>query len=145
MRYALILALGTALSVGAVAALAQTPAKPEAPKPDEPKPATPKPGKPATPDLMGNLFFQHKGLVDMNAAEMGKSASGNASLGGSYFTIALTKQLRKSIKDFDRNGDNFAEWREFFAHLDRSTVEEAQRAGFFQRPHAFSFGEVVKN
>jgi hypothetical protein len=94
-----------------------------------------------TVDLLSNLFFQHKGLVDINAAEMGTSASGNANLGGSYFTVALTKELRKTIKDFDRNEDKFAEWREFFPYLHASTIAASKKGNFLQHPQAFSLGE----
>lgn len=110
-------------------------------------PVDPVPPKPATSqqaDLIANLFLQHKGLVDMNAAEMGKSASGSAGFGGSYFTIALVKQLRKAIKDIDRSGDGFAEWREFFPHLHGSTLAESAKANFVQQPQAFSLGEAMK-
>jgi hypothetical protein len=106
------------------------------------KPVEPEPTQPS--DLIGNLFFQHKGLVDINAAEIGKSASGKFNMGGSYFTIALCDELHKTIKEIDQNNDGFAEWREFFPGLDQATVAVSQKAFFFQRPQAFALGEAVK-
>ncbi len=112
----------------------------------EPKPRDPSPEMIIVKksDLLTHLFFQHKGIVDINSSKVGKSSSGNARLGGSYFTLAFVKLLRRPVNYFDKNDNKIAEWEEFFPHLDILTDREANRGRFSQRPVAFQLAKVME-
>ena len=90
--------------------------------------------------VLVHLLFHHKGIVDINAAKIGKSASGNARLGGSYFTVGLMNTLVLPVERVDRDKDGTAEWSELFPLLDSATLTASQRGGFAQRPVAFRLG-----
>ena len=100
MRYALILALGTALSVGAVAALAQTPAKPAAQAaatakydPTKPYPAYTAPRlKIGQPDLQG--FWANTTLTKMT-----RPAGVNALVYSEEDVAKLEHEMVKEIEE----------------------------------------------
>ncbi len=83
------------------------------------------------------LFLQHRGLVDINAAQTGKSASGTAQRGG-FFTSSLITLLSQPLEAIDVNRDRFVEWREFFPAVQRQTQRVGAAARFPQTPMAFA-------
>jgi hypothetical protein len=99
--------------------------------------------------LVQHLFFQHRGVVDITAAEPGTYAWGNADR-GSMFTCALSGLLAKTPADLDGDRDGFVTWDEFFKHLREQTnavFQEVQESNNVPReerktqfPHAFSLG-----
>jgi len=96
-----------------------------------------RPGQ-ANGTTLRDLLFRHQGVVDINAVRTGDFAYGNRTLGGSFFTVALTSLLAAPVARFDTNHDRFVEWREFFPLLQRGTREVAARGGLDQVPMAFS-------
>jgi hypothetical protein len=101
------------------------------------------PPTPSSGDLaLVHLLFHHKGVVDINASKIGESASGNAGLGGSYFTVALWKTMILPAPRIDSNNNGTAEWSEIFPMLDSATIEASQRGGFHQRPQAFKLAQA---
>jgi hypothetical protein len=68
------------------------------------------------------LFFQHRGTVDITAAEDGTGSYGDADHGG-VFTGALVSLMQKDLEDLDQNGDGFLSWKEFFPRLTRETED----------------------
>jgi hypothetical protein len=69
--------------------------------------------------VMHNLFFQHRGLVDITAST-GNEAFGDEHQGG-LFTRALGKLLRSRPEELDTNRDGFVDWKEFFPRLQKDT------------------------
>ncbi len=116
--------------------------------PNKPSPSPSQEEKPLPDDLVDadmvlvHLLFRHKGVVDINAVKIGKSASGNARLGGSYFTVGLLRTLMLPIDRIDTDQDGIAEWSEYFPHLASATVEASQRGGFYQNPAAFKLAQA---
>jgi len=97
------------------------------------------------------LLFQHRGLVDVTAAEDGKGAWGGEQ--GGVFTGSLVKLLKRDVKALDSDGDGFVSWKEFFPQLSKETEKEFKdfaaqaRANNehvsekTQRPRSFSLAE----
>jgi hypothetical protein len=95
------------------------------------------------------LFFQHRGTVDITAAEEGMGAYSDDQHGG-VFTRALVGLLEGELNNLDRDGDGFVSWKEFFPQLTEETEKkfkdfaDQQRADGktldqkTQRPHHFS-------
>lgn len=102
--------------------------------------------------IFRNLFFQHRGLVDITAA------TDNCSWGddhqGGLFTRNFGKVLANSrIQDVDDNHDGFVSWKEFFNKVQgltqktfsvwapkaRSEGEKIEQTS--QKPHAFALSE----
>ena len=102
---------------------------------------TPAPAFQTTGSAFRDLMFRHTGVVDIMAAKTGQAASGNRRLGGSYFTVALTKLLSKDGARFDLNGNGFVEWNEFFVQLQRETVAVSSKGGQTHTPQAVSYGQ----
>ncbi len=57
-----------------------------------------------------DLFYKHKGLLDIAAASPGQDAWANRVF-GAFFTYALTSSINYQV---DRNGDKFHSWKEVF-------------------------------
>jgi hypothetical protein len=67
--------------------------------------------------VMRCLFFQHRGLVDITAADKGTFAWFDGKVGG-MFTHALSHRLlRKPLAELDTNKDGFLTWAEFAEQL----------------------------
>jgi hypothetical protein len=113
--------------------------------------------------LLRQLFLEHRGTVDITAAELGQSAWATNLLGG-FFANALSEHLFSfDVKGHDVNGDGFVTWAEFFAPIRdqtqftyrsfRRSVLDDDAAKYSGRvvaalqkqeeqvPHAFSLGE----
>lgn len=104
------------------------------------------------PDVYRDLFFRHRGVVDVTAAERGQVAVGDMNLGG-VFTRSLTEvftQTERATLDEDKDGQ--VSWPEALRALKRSakstfglyhprglTVRGQRVAG--QTPHVF--GDVA--
>jgi hypothetical protein len=86
-----------------------------------------------------DLLFQHEGLVDINAARRGENCWGHIRR-GNCFTRALVELLGQPVSRFDRDGDGFVEWGEFYRALTLATRQEASRLGTSQSPQAFALG-----
>lgn len=69
--------------------------------------------------VVHNLFFQHRGVVDITAST-GNEAFGDEHQGG-IFTRTLGKLLKSKSAELDTNHDGFVEWKEFFPHLQKDT------------------------
>lgn len=83
----------------------------------------PAPG--ALPDvvrpLLRQLFLEHRGTVDITAAEVGQSAWATNLLGG-FFAHALTEHLFSfDVKGHDANKDGFVTWAEIFEPVRENT------------------------
>jgi hypothetical protein len=99
------------------------------------------------------LFFQHRGTVDITAAEDGTASFGDDQHGG-VFSNALVNLLESDLKRVDRDGDRFVTWKEFFPQVVRQTEKDfqdfaarARAAGEeveqkTQRPHSFALPEA---
>jgi hypothetical protein len=79
--------------------------------------------------VLRDLFFRHTGVVDINGCAKGALSHGTLQWGGSLFTIAFFDLARKKTADFDKNGDGFVEWSEFFPAWQSSTLKAGFRAG----------------
>lgn len=73
-----------------------------------------------------HLLFLHKGIADINGCEKGELSNGTVFWGGSLFTIAFLQLQMDAVAAFDKNGDGFIEWNEFFP-IWRDTCESAGR------------------
>lgn len=74
--------------------------------------------------VLRNLLFQHRGVVDITAAQDGTGSWGDDKHGG-IFTQSLCGLLRDQIKAFDK--DRFVSWKEFFPLLERRTEETFEK------------------
>ncbi len=79
--------------------------------------------------VLRDLLFRHTGVVDINGCKKGALSHGTMQWGGSLFTIAFFDLVRKKTADFDKNGDGFVQWSEFFPAWEQNTVQAGQRAG----------------
>jgi len=68
------------------------------------------------------LFFQHRGLVNITAAQDGTGSWGDNRHGG-VFTQSLCTLLKDDLQHLDKNKDQFISWKEFFEHLERKTQD----------------------
>jgi hypothetical protein len=69
------------------------------------------------------LFFEHRGVVDVNSSSYGESAWGDTEMGG-FFTSALSRGLGlKFIDPLDNDGDKFVTWNELFTTVRRDTQQ----------------------
>jgi hypothetical protein len=99
------------------------------------------------------LLFQHRGTVDITAAEDGTGSFGDDQHGG-VFTGALVTLLEGDLQALDKNHDGFLTWKEFFPLLARETEKRfkdfADRARAnneyvdqkTQRPRSFVLGDA---
>jgi hypothetical protein len=67
------------------------------------------------------LFFQHRGTVDITAAEDDTAAYGDDR--GGVFTSALVSLLQGDVKTLDTDNDGFVSWKEVFPLLSRKTED----------------------
>ena len=96
------------------------------------------------------LFFQHKGMLDISATSPGEYAFGRSTEGG-----FLTSALISSIASEDLNQDEFVSWAEVFA-LTQILVQDRYRMALApeqmppdmgqatQTPHAYSLPAPVR-
>lgn len=85
---------------------------------------------PAEWEAFKQLFFQHRGMVDITAAEDGTIGWVNNRNGG-FFTQCLVKLFCEPIAALDRNGNGFVTWSEFSHRLTQDTNQlflKARRA-----------------
>ena len=73
-----------------------------------------------------NLFLQHKGTLDITAAEPGHYAWGSTDIGG-YFTVAL---MQSFTTESDTNQDRFLTWEEVFKNTKWKTDELFEQTVF---------------
>jgi len=78
------------------------------------------------------LFFQHRGTVDLTAAEDGTGAYADDQHGG-VFTGALVTLLNRDLKTLDTDRDGFLSWKEFFPQLSRGTADQFEKFAEQQR------------
>lgn len=102
---------------------------------------------------LDNLFFGHRGVVDLTAAADGEASWGDPMNGG-LFTRTLAAQLLRPRTALDADGDKFISWKEFFPAVQKGTEGEYKAWSArmrargeeidqpTQRPNAFSLGEV---
>jgi hypothetical protein len=80
-----------------------------------------------------NLFLQHKGVLDITAAESGHYAWGSTDIGG-YFTVGL---LQSFTAESDMDRDRFLTWREVFEAAQQRTD------GFFKQTNFQSTDKIM--
>lgn len=87
-------------------------------------------------DVLRQLFFEHKGFLNLTATSLGHVAMGSADEGG-WFTKALIEgMLPAELSELDRNPqDGFVSWEEVFelttVHLNH--IYQASLANFSER------------
>jgi hypothetical protein len=67
--------------------------------------------------VVSRLFFRQRGVIDITAAELGKSASGDTEVGG-FFTASLIELLRRG----DPLDETYSSWDAFFPLLKAETA-----------------------
>jgi hypothetical protein len=72
-----------------------------------------------------NLFFQHRGIVDITAST--NEASWGDDVRGGLFTRSLRAGIEGKVADIDANKDGFVTWAEFFPVLVKKTNDEYLR------------------
>jgi hypothetical protein len=81
--------------------------------------------------VLSHLFFRHRGLVDITAAEKGTSAWFDTAVGGMFTQALMGRLLRKPLAELDTDKDGFLTWRELAEELKEETnrvfLEEKQR------------------
>jgi hypothetical protein len=87
--------------------------------------------------VLRQLFFQHRGIVEINAAKMGYKSYGNTKI-GDFFTRALGNLIEQRAGWIDRNKDGFVTWSEFYKALDREARRVSAEHGLYQPAHARS-------
>jgi hypothetical protein len=87
-----------------------------------------------------DLFFRHRGVVDVNATRVGLSSWGHPRH-GNYFSVAFAELLNRPVARFDRNRNGFVEWREFYRVLERQTRHITRVNRLRQQPQAYSLGQ----
>ncbi len=88
--------------------------------------------------VLRQLFLQQQGVVDINAARVAEYGWGHPELGGTFFTVALTRLLNGNVSRLDRNKDNLVEWHEFYAAARAYTSRLASSHGNEQNTMAYS-------
>ncbi len=86
-----------------------------------------------------DLFFRHRGVVDVSATRIGLSSWGHPRY-GTYFSVAFAELLNRPVARFDRDRNGFVEWREFYRVLDRQTRYITRVNRLRQLPTAYSLG-----
>ena len=101
------------------------------------------------PDLFRDLFFRHRGVIDVTAAEKGQVAVGDEIQGG-YFTSALVDALTTVPREsLDRDKDRIVTWAELlpavkveteatFRHFQPRGLQLGAETYAVQRPHVFA-------
>jgi hypothetical protein len=92
-------------------------------------------------ETLRQLFFHHRGIVDISACQIGKQAFSRNNVGG-YFTLSLVALLHAPHQVFARNANGVVSWSSFFMALRSSTEEAAGRDRNVQTPVAFSLGKM---
>src|SRR5206468_9557258 len=94
--------------------------------------------------IMRQLFFQHKGVVDINGCPKGLLSQGTLEWGGSLFTIAFIHLQAEDFGKLDTNGDGFIEWREIFPPWVSLTqrINRAVSRGYAQTPEAWQLKAI---
>jgi hypothetical protein len=82
-------------------------------------PAMPRPATELSP-VMRSLFFQHRGLADMTAAERGVLAWFDGRIGG-LFSHSLTTLLGRAPAELGADRDGFVTWESFARRLREET------------------------
>lgn len=75
--------------------------------------------------LVDNLFFESRGIVDINSSRPGKPSKVHPKI-GSFFTFAFNATLQGNIADIDDNRDGRASWQETLNAVNRE-VDSIQR------------------
>jgi hypothetical protein len=86
------------------------------------------------------LFFQHKGVIDINGCAKGLVSQGTLEWGGSLFTLAFIHLQAEDPGKLDANGDGFIEWREIFppwVNLTQRINRGVSTDGYIQTPEAW--------
>jgi hypothetical protein len=107
-------------------------------------------------EVVRDLFYRSKGVINITAARTGTPASGDRKKGGSFFTVALVQILRAGSANLDRNGNQVVEWDEVFPALARRTEKESwrpvailkgdgKRIGEVHTPEWFLLGQPARN
>jgi hypothetical protein len=107
--------------------------------------SAPPPVKEGDGSVLRQLFFQQQGVVDINAARVAEYGWGHPELGGTFFTMALTRLLGGSVNRLDRNQDNLVEWHEFYAAARAYTARLASSHGNEQNTMAYSMPAPIRS
>jgi hypothetical protein len=86
------------------------------------------------------LFFQQKGVIDINGCAKGLVSQGTLEWGGSLFTLAFIHLQAEEQGKLDTNGDGFIEWRELFppwVNLTQRINRSLSNDGYIQTPEAW--------
>jgi Caspase domain len=76
--------------------------------------------------VLNSLLFQHRGVVDITAAQDGTGSWGDDVRGG-IFTQSFCGLLREQLQTYDTKKARFISWREFYIQLLRKTEETFDR------------------
>jgi hypothetical protein len=87
--------------------------------------------------VLRQLFFQQQGVVDINAARVAEYGWGHPELGGTFFTVALSRLMNGGVNRLDRN--------EFYATARAYTSRLARSHGNEQNTMAYSMPSPVRN
>jgi hypothetical protein len=68
-----------------------------------------------------HLFFRHRGLVDITAAEKGTFAWFDGAVGGMFTQALMGRLLRKPLAQLDTDKDGFLTWQELAEELREET------------------------
>jgi hypothetical protein len=93
--------------------------------------------RPANWQTIRQLFLIPVGLVDINGSTVAKPSVGGASVGGGYFTLALTALCRSSLGGDSPGGGGLIHWQSFYDHLVHETQRIAGSGQTLQKPEAF--------
>jgi len=93
--------------------------------------------------IMRQLFFQHKGVVDINGCPKGVVSQGALPWGGSLFTLAFVHLQAEDFAKLDADGNGFIDWREIFTswvsltqRLNRG-LDPRNKGRYIQTPEAW--------
>jgi caspase domain-containing protein len=90
--------------------------------------------------MLRQLLFQHRGVVDINGCPKGLTSQGTLEWGGSLFTLAFLHLQAEDPSKLDANGDGFIEWREIlppWVQLTQAINRAVSRDGYTQTPEAW--------
>jgi hypothetical protein len=88
--------------------------------------------------VLRQLLFEHRGLVDIQSAKAGNLARGFPET-GNMFTRTFAELLRQPVSHFDRNHDGFVDWSEFYTVVRRDVIQVRRDEN--QPPLAFSLAK----